>query len=55
VKHLSLPQEKLQNQTALMSHQIQAVKHRKCAVGLAGAPRFARSNLAQLHKNWECA
>jgi len=37
VKHLSLPQEQLQNQTALMSHQIQAVKHRKCAVGLAGA------------------
>jgi len=35
--HTSLHQEQLQNQAALMSHRIQAVKHRKCAAGLAGA------------------
>ena len=44
----------LQNEAALMSCRIRAVEHRKGAAGHAGAPRFARSNLAKLHKNWEC-
>jgi len=46
----------LQNEAALMSCRIRAVEYRKCAAGLAGAhTRFERSNLAKLHKNWECA
>jgi len=35
-----------------MSCRVQAVEHRKCAAGLADAPRFARSNFVELHKNW---
>ena len=39
VKHSILRQSnlQLQNKVALMSCQIQAVEHRKCAAGLAGA------------------
>jgi len=56
--HSSLGQNnlQLQNETALMSCWIRAVEYRNCAAGLAGAPRrFARSNLAKLHKKCECA
>ena len=42
------------NEAPLISCWIQAVEHRKCAAGLSGA-RFARSNLAKLHKSWEFA
>ena len=46
----------LQNEAALISRWIRAVKHRKCAAGLFNAhPDLQRSNLAKLHKNWECA
>jgi len=51
----SLRQSNLQqqNQAAPMSRRIRAVEHRRCAAGWC-TPRFARSNLAKLHKNWEC-
>jgi len=53
--HSSMRQRNLQllNEAPLISCWIRAVEHR-CAAGLAGA-RFARSNLAKLHKSWECA
>ena len=56
--HSSLGQNnlQLQNETALMCSWIRAVEYKKCAAGLAVAPRqFARSNLANLHKNCKCA
>jgi len=56
--HSSLRQSKLQlqNQAALMSRRIRAVEHRKSAAGLTvRTSRFTRSNLAKLHKNWECS
>ena len=41
----------LHNEAALMSCRFRAMEHRRCATGLADAhPRFARSNLAKLHK-----
>jgi len=46
---------KLQNEAPLMSWWIRAVEHRKCMAGLPDPPWFARSNLAKLHNNWECA
>ena len=51
--HSSLRQSNLhrKNQAALMSCPIRAVEHRKCAARLSEP----RSNLAELHKNWECA
>jgi len=52
--HSSLRQSnlQLQNQAALMSRRIGAVEHVKVC-GWTGwrTPRFARSNLAKLHKN----
>ena len=52
--HSSLRQSNLllQNEAALMSRQIRANVR-----GSTGwrTPWFARSNLAKLHKNWECA
>jgi len=46
----------LQNDAALMSCRMRAVDHRNCVAGPSGAhPRFARSNLAKLRKNGECA
>jgi len=61
----------LQNDAALLSCRIRAVKHRKCVAGPSGAHPClqdrilqnrikiesckTRSNLAKLHKNGECA
>jgi len=45
----------LKNEAVLMSCGIRAVEYKKCMAGLAGAHcRFARLNLAKLHKNCEC-
>jgi len=46
----------LQNEAALMSCRIRAVELRKSSGWIRwSTPRFARSNLAKLHKNCECA
>jgi len=53
-EHPSLRQSNFQRQieAPIMSCQIRAVEHRKCAAARAGAqPWFARSNLAKLHEN----
>jgi len=45
----------LQNETALMSCRIRLVEHRHLGWTVWCTPRFARSNFAELHKNWESA
>jgi len=56
-RHSLLSQRNLQLQTeaALIFCRIRAVEHRVCGWTSWRTPRFARSNLAKLHKSWECA
>jgi len=56
--HSSLGQNnlQLQNEAALTSCWIRAVEHGEvCGWTAWRTSRFERSNLAKLHKNWECA
>jgi len=54
--HSSLRQSnlQLQNEVALMSNTSSRTQ-KVCGWTGWRSPRFARSNLAKLHKNWECA
>jgi len=46
----------MQNETALMScRKTSSVAQKVCGWTVWRTPRFARSNFAKPHKNWECA